>query len=55
MEISSVGVATDRRSTQLFVSDLKPVDQVHLKLRILGDDGTPFEEEVYWTIHKIQK
>jgi len=55
MEISSVGVATDRRSIQLFMANLKPVDQVHLKLKILGEDGTPFEEEVYWTIHEIPK
>jgi hypothetical protein len=32
---------------------LQPVDQLHLQLNVASEDGVPFVEEVYWTIHKI--
>jgi len=55
MDIATVSVAADRKSIRLHVPNLKPVDQVHLIVKIKAQDGTPFEEEVYWTIHQIPK
>jgi len=55
MDISTVSVAANRKSIFLHVANLKPVDQVHLIMKIQAEDGTPFEEEIYWTIHQIPK
>lgn len=55
MEISSAEVSDDGTQVKLYVSNLQPVDQVHLILKIKSQDDTRFEEEVYWTIHRIPK
>ncbi len=53
MNITSVDVSEDRMSVKLHASNLQPVNQLHLILRIKADDGSPFDEEIYWTIHRI--
>ncbi len=53
LDITSVCVSENRRSIKLIASNLQPVNQLHLILKIRGDDGSLFEEEVYWTIHRI--
>jgi putative heme-binding domain-containing protein len=46
-------LSDDRQSLLLHFKDLQPVDQLHLQLNVASEDGVPFVEEVYWTIHKI--
>ena len=53
LNIISVDVSKDRKSIKLHASNLQPVNQLHLILRIKADDGIPFDEEIYWTIHRI--
>ena len=53
LKITSVDVSKDRKSIKLHASNLQPVNQLHLILRIKADDGIPFDEEIYWTIHRI--
>ena len=51
--IDSVEIGSESQSVKLKIGDLKPVDQLHLILKIKRADGSPFEEEVYWTIHNV--
>ena len=53
MNVESVTLSADGRSVKLHIPDLIPVNQVHLILRIKAADGSPFAEEIYWTINGI--
>ena len=53
LNITSVSVSEDRKSIKLLASNLQPVNQLHLILKLKADDSSSFEEEVYWTIHRI--
>ena len=53
LNITSVSVSEDRKSIKLLASNLQPVNQLHLILKLKADDDSSFEEEVYWTIHRI--
>ncbi|HUP81068.1 MAG TPA: hypothetical protein VM260_21140, partial [Pirellula sp.] len=53
LNITSASVSEDRKSIKLLASNLQPVNQLHLILKLRADDGSSFEEEVYWTIHRI--
>jgi len=53
LNITSVDVSENRRSVKLSASNLQPVNQLHLILKIKADDGRRFEEEIYWTIHRV--
>lgn len=53
MEITSISLGVDGRSVHLNVPDLQPVNQVHLLLKIKARDGKDFEEEIYWTINRV--
>ncbi len=55
MNFTAAEVATDGRSVLLKISDLKPVDQVHLRLNVMSEFGESFAEEVYWTINAVPK
>ncbi len=55
VNIESVALSEDRKTVHLFIRDPIPVDQLHLTFKLTAADGTPFEEEVYWTIHRIPK
>lgn len=48
-------IALDKEGTVLRIEapQLRPVDQLHLTLRVKAQDGTSFDEELYWTIHAI--
>jgi putative heme-binding domain-containing protein len=48
-------IALDKDGTVLRIETpgLCPVDQLHLTLQLKAQDGTVFEEELYWTIHAI--
>lgn len=51
--ISSVQVSDDRKSVHLQIPGLRPVDQMRLQIRVNDKSGTPFSEDVYWTIHHV--
>jgi putative heme-binding domain-containing protein len=53
LDIKSISLSEDRQSVTLHASDLKPVNQLHLIVKVKSHDGNPFEEEVYWTIHRV--
>lgn len=53
MNIESVSLGADGKSVMLNIPDLKPVNQVHVLLKLKGRDGQTFEEEIYWTINRL--
>ncbi len=53
MNVTSVTLGADGKSVKLNIPDLKPVNQVHLLLKVWAKDGTGFEEEIYWTINRV--
>lgn len=55
LEVVEAIVSDDRRSVDLRLSDLRPVNQLHLKLDVNDSNGEPFSEEVYWTINRLPK
>ena len=55
LKVESVSLGADDRSVKLRIADLKPVDQVHLILRVKSATGSEFEEEIYWTINRVPK
>ena len=55
VKVESVSLGTDGKSVRLNIPDLKPVNQVHLLLKLKHKDGTGFEEEIYWTINQVPR
>ncbi|MEM8666523.1 MAG: DUF6797 domain-containing protein [Planctomycetota bacterium] len=53
LNIEAITLGSDARSVKLIVPDLKPVDQIHLIVKLKAIDGTTFEEEIYWTINRV--
>jgi len=51
LRIESVSWDPKRMTVTLQIPELIPVDQLHLRMNILSNDGSRFEEEIYWTIH----
>lgn len=55
IEIGSVEISDDQRTVKLAIPNIHPVNQLHLTLQLKAKDGTPFVEEIYWTINKVPK
>lgn len=55
LNIKSTLLSADGKSVKLVVPDLKPVNQVHLKLNLKAKSGEPFAEEIFWTINRVPK
>lgn len=53
LTIAGAKLSDDRKMLTLHVPQLRPVDQLHLRLKLLGTDGEAFSEDIYWTIHAI--
>jgi putative heme-binding domain-containing protein len=53
MNVTGAEVSRDRQSVLLRVDRLRPVDQVHILLKVASDSGFDFEEEIYWTINAV--
>lgn len=53
VSINSASVSEDGKMLSLKISNLRPVNQLHLQIDVLDSDGQPFKEDVYWTIHGI--
>ncbi|QDT96825.1 DUF6797 domain-containing protein [Gimesia aquarii] len=55
INLTKATLSEDGKSVKLTVPDLKPVNQVHLKLKLEDDQGETFREEIYWTINGVPK
>ncbi len=55
LNVTQVTLSNDRRSVDLQVPDIKPVNQLHLQLNLKDADGVAFVEEIYWTINAVPK
>ncbi len=51
--VENASLDEDGKTLRLHISDLQPADQLHLQMKLTDDVGTPFTEDVYWTIHAI--
>ena len=51
--VKSATVAPDGRSVFLELDDVRPVDQMMIRMSITATDGTPYEEVVYLTVHRV--
>ena len=54
LPVDAVRLDADGKGVFLAVPGLRPVDQVRLKLSVAGDDGVPFEEELHFTVHRLE-
>jgi hypothetical protein len=50
-----VNLSRDGREVRLKIPWLHPVNQVELKLDLMGEDGRPWTELAYLTINTIPK
>ncbi len=55
MNVVSASLGADGKSVKLHIPDIQPVNQVHVLLKLKGQDGDGFEEEIYWTINGVPK
>ena len=56
ISFSNIQIGSERKNVvTLFSSEIQPVDQLHLVLRIKDKNGKPFEEEIYWTINAVPR
>ena len=46
-------VAQDGRSVLLTIDDLRPVDQMMIRMDIVASNGTPYKEVTYLTVHRV--
>ena len=53
MNVTAIELSDDGSSVKLVIPGLKPVNQVHIIVNVKDDSGTPFSEEIYWTINKV--
>ena len=53
LQIDRIVVDDDGKSVTIHSKDVRPVDQLQLRLLLRGEDGELFQEEVLWTIHKV--
>jgi len=53
--IAGAKLSDDRKMLTLRVPQLRPVDQLQLRLNLTDAEGATFSEDIYWTIHAIPK
>ena len=53
--VDSATLSPNLKEVSLVVSNLQPVHQLHLIVRLKDSEGKPFEEEIYWTINRVPK
>ncbi|MCZ7637996.1 MAG: hypothetical protein M5U12_19315 [Verrucomicrobia bacterium] len=53
LRVQSATLAVDRRSVFLELPGLTPVMQMHVVFRLRAADGTPFENFVHHTVHRL--
>ncbi|HEV7925446.1 MAG TPA: hypothetical protein VGR14_08830, partial [Verrucomicrobiae bacterium] len=55
MKIASIKLSDDGRSVFLTIPDVRPVNQVELRLNLKGADGSQFKELAYLTINAVPR
>jgi len=55
MKITSIKLSDDGRSVVLAISDLRPVNQVEIRLNLTAADGSRFKELAYLTINAVPR
>jgi len=53
VEVMSATVAAGGRSVFLELDDVRPVDQMMIRMDLTAADGTPYKEVVYLTVHAV--
>ena len=53
--IKRIELAQNGRRAKLFVDPMKPVDQIHIVVKVKDREGKPFQEEIYWTVNRVPK
>jgi len=51
--VHSVHVSDDRKTVELRMPAVRPVDQLQLRIRVRDANGQPFSQDVYMTIRKV--
>ena len=46
-------IGEDGRSVLLMIDDLRPVDQMMVRMDFVASDGTPYKEVTYLTVHRV--
>jgi len=55
VKITSANLSRDGREVRLKIPGLRPVNQVEIRLDLMGEDGKPWRELAYLTINAIPK
>lgn len=53
VEITTARVSEDGKEVSLKIPSIHPVQQMKIRLKIAAADGTPIEETIYRTIHRV--
>ncbi|HEU0010553.1 MAG TPA: DUF6797 domain-containing protein [Verrucomicrobiae bacterium] len=53
LEVKSARLSADCRAVSLEIPDLRPANQVKIKLNLKAADGTTISQDIYATIHKM--
>lgn len=53
LAVESATLAADRRRVFLKIPGLQPVMQLHVVFKLRADDGTPFENFIHGTVHRM--
>jgi hypothetical protein len=53
VKIASAELSTDHKTIKLVIPNIRPVNQLHLLINLKDEEGNPFSEEIYWTIHRL--
>ena len=53
VEIATARVSEDGKEVSLKIPSIHPVQQMKIRLKIAAADGTPIEETIYRTIHRV--
>jgi hypothetical protein len=53
IEVSSIEISDDAMNLKLVIPQVRAVNQMHLRLKLLDRTGKSFSEEIYWTINQV--
>jgi hypothetical protein len=53
-EVKSARLARDKKTVLLEIPELKPVDQLHIRMILKGANGTEFKQALRSTVHKTK-
>lgn len=53
LKVKEATLTEDGKSVALNIPDLKPVNQLRLRMHVETSTGIPFQEEIHWTINAV--